>query len=117
MLKSQDRIVQQHRKASSMYRDRRFAYHYCTKDSSGQSTKQILKSILRQVVHSPLEGTVAQQACDMHNELERLPFETMKQCECLFEGILNAGIKIRIVLDALDEYDDWEETLNALKRL
>ncbi|KAI4608580.1 hypothetical protein J4E83_009016 [Alternaria metachromatica] len=55
-----------------------------------------------------IRGT-AQKARDMYNESERLPFESIQQCKDLFDGILRAGIKIRIVIDALDECEDWKD--------
>jgi hypothetical protein len=111
------RIIEQHRVASSMYRDRHLAYFYCTKVSGDQTPKIILKSLLRQLVYNPVDRTIVQKARDMYNEPERSSFESMKQCEELFVNILEAGINVRIMIDALDECDEWRELLNVLRKI
>jgi hypothetical protein len=102
-----------------MYRDRRFAYFYCTRGSSDQTAKHIMKSILRQLVYDPKDHTIARTARDMFNRLDRPPFESMSQCEELFEGLMDSEIKVRIVIDALDEceHEDRTTLLKTLQEL
>jgi hypothetical protein len=115
--KLRTRIIQQHREMSYIHRDRRLAYFYCTKDYGNQSTKTILKAILRQVVCNPVDRAIAQKARDMYNVRDRPPLESLKQCEDLLVDILEAGVKLRIVIDALDETSDWRDLLNVLRRV
>jgi hypothetical protein len=53
----------------------------------------------------------------MYNEPERPSFESLRQCEDLFVGVLEAGVKVRIVIDALDELDEWRALLNVLRKI
>ncbi|KAH5057935.1 hypothetical protein HBH96_098540 [Parastagonospora nodorum] len=107
------RIIQRHQTEVSTRNGRRFAYFYCT-NSDQSSTLAVLRSILRQLVYDPEDGNLVHEAYKMYNVRDRPDFNTIEQCTQLFASVLDAGVKVRIFIDALDESQDWKDLLNTL---
>ena len=66
------------------------------------------------MVYDPEDGNLVHEAYNMYNVRERPDFNTIKQCTQLFSSVLDAGVKVRIFIDALDESQDWKDLLNTL---
>jgi hypothetical protein len=87
--------------------------------NSKHSYKLVLQAILRQAAYDPIKGKIFAQVLDAYKnaggdseDLERFSFA---KCNELLRGILGSGIKLRIMIDALDECDEPKELLKALR--
>ncbi|KAL2070965.1 hypothetical protein VTL71DRAFT_13991 [Oculimacula yallundae] len=116
------RVIQWHLDRSSLLPDTRFAYFYCSRGTdilSKHSWQSVLLAILRQTAYDPVTGKISQEVQDafIHvggpSNLQSFSFS--KDCERLLYDILRSSsprIKLRIMIDALDE-----TCLQALKLL
>ncbi|KAI0864845.1 hypothetical protein F4860DRAFT_381533 [Xylaria cubensis] len=110
------RIIQRHLDMSSVYADQRLAYYYCARNEAARNSyKTVLRALLRQAVYDPINGTISQKVLDVWKAGEN-PFSFSK-CETLIAGVMRDGIKLRFVIDALDECDEPKELLKVLRNL
>lgn len=114
---SSARVVEQHRLTSYAHRDYRLACFYCSgQDASERKSYQtVLRSLLCQAAYDHVRGTVASAVLSKFRQGENSFLFSM--CEELFRAIMEEGIKLRIVIDALDECDEWDKLLEALRRI
>ncbi|KAH7087332.1 hypothetical protein FB567DRAFT_628309 [Paraphoma chrysanthemicola] len=111
-------IIQSHLKTPSIDAKDRLAYFYCSKQEGlGRSSYiEILRSLLRQTSHDRITDKLAPNVLVAHNARHMDP-GVRSDCEKLLAGILRTGLNVRIVIDALDELDEPERLLQALKKL
>jgi hypothetical protein len=79
----------------------------------------VLQALLRQAAYDPIKGEISMYVLDAYinaggDSVDLQPFSFTK-CETLLHGILESGIKLRIMIDALDECDEPKELLKALR--
>ncbi|KAF8857268.1 ankyrin [Acephala macrosclerotiorum] len=116
------RIIQWHLDRASLYPDRRFAYFYCSRGTdlnSKHSYKSVLQALLRQAAYNPMKGEISEHVLNAYinaggDSVDLQPFSFTK-CETLLHGILESGIKLRVMIDALDECDEPKELLKVLR--
>jgi len=87
--------------------------------NSKHSYKSVLRALLRQAAYDPVKGEVSAHVLDAYKnaggdseDLQPFPFN---KCDELLHGILRPGVKLRIMIDALDECDEPGELLEALQ--
>jgi hypothetical protein len=66
------------------------------------------------LVYDPEDGNLVPEAYKMYNVRDRPDFNTIEPYTQLFASVLDAGVKVRIFIDALDESQDWKDLLNTL---
>lgn len=78
----------------------------------------MLRALLRQAAYDPVEGEISAHVLNAYisaggdsGDLQSFPFTRFNE---LLHGILGSGVKLRIMVDALDECDEPWELLNAL---
>jgi hypothetical protein len=116
------RIIQWHLDRTFSYPDRQFAYFYCSRGTdlnSKHSYKSVLRALLRQAAYDPMKGDISQPVLDAYiksggSSGDLQPFSFIRY-EALLHGVLKSGIKLRIMIDALDECDEPEELLKVLR--
>lgn len=79
----------------------------------------MLQALLRQAAYDPTKDEISEHVLDAYinaggNSEDLQPFSFTK-CEALLHKILESGVKLRIMIDALDECDDPKELLKALR--
>jgi hypothetical protein len=107
---------------TSLYPGRRFAYFYCSRGTdlnSKHSYESVLKALLRQVAYDPITGEISADVLkayiDAGADIEDLQLFSFTKCEELLSAIFKSAIKLRIMIDALDECDEPKELLKALR--
>ncbi|KAI0551501.1 hypothetical protein F4679DRAFT_582339 [Xylaria curta] len=110
------RIIQRYIDNPSFNADQRFAYYYCSKDEAARhSYKTVLRALLRQAAYDPINGTISQNVLDVWKASgNSFSFE---KCETLIAGVTKDGVKLRFVIDALDECDEPKELLKILRNI
>ncbi|XWX01232.1 hypothetical protein V2A60_009258 [Cordyceps javanica] len=118
------RIVQWHLDRASLYPHHRFAYFYCSRGTdlkSLHSYESVLRALLRQAAFNPVTGEISAPVLNAyHNaggssgDLRTLRLD---DCKTLLHDILEleASLKLRIFVDALDECDQPRELLKTLR--
>ncbi|KIW94160.1 uncharacterized protein Z519_05476 [Cladophialophora bantiana CBS 173.52] len=95
--------------------NRRLAYYYCSKDETSRNQYQnVLRALLVQAAYDPVSGTISQSVVYAFNENKK--FLSFRKCKELIAGVLK-DVKLRIMIDALDECDDPKELLKVLRNL
>jgi hypothetical protein len=79
----------------------------------------VLQALLRQAAYDPIKGEISAHVLNSYinaggDSVGLQPFSFTK-CETLLHRILESGIKLRIMIDALDECDEPKELLRALR--
>ncbi len=105
-----------------MYPDHRYAFYYCTGDVENQTKYgEVLLAILRQAAYDAATGAISQNVLDAYigagadsDVLRPVRFRTCKYQE-LLGGILRSGVRLRILIDALDQCDYPAELLEILR--
>ena len=104
-----------------MYPDHRFAFFYCTGDEKSKTpSNEALLAILRQAAYGAATGTISRNILDAYKRAGadsddlKLLFSTSKYVE-LLGGILKSGIRLRVMIDALDQCDKPIELLKVLR--
>lgn len=87
--------------------------------NSKHSYKSVLQALLRQAAYDPMKGEISTHVLNAYinaggDSVDLQPFSFTK-CEMLLHRILESGIKLRIMIDALDECDEPKELLKALR--
>ena len=105
-----------------MVRQQRFAFFYFSKsqgDYRSASEVDALRPIVRQVARSHTDKSVAMPVKNLYDKLK---FDDPKegnlsseQCKDVLGKILDSGVKIRLVIDALDECVKPEKFLKTLR--
>lgn len=89
--------------------------------NSKHSYMSVLQAILRQAAYDPVTGTRCPEIIDAYtiaggDSADLQSFNFTRNWEPLFHRILKSNIKLRIMIDALDECDDPRELLRILRR-
>ena len=89
--------------------------------NSKHSYESVLQAILRQAAYDPVTGTICPEILDAYtiaggNSADLRSFSFTRNWEPLFHSILKSNIKLRIMIDALDECDDPRKLLKNLRR-
>jgi len=114
------RIIQWHLDRASLYRDRRLAFFYCSRGTDLQhSYRAALQALLRQAAYDSVNGEISENVLNAYKSAggdskDSQPF-AFKKCDELLRGILKSGVKLRIIIDALDECDEPKKLLKALR--
>jgi hypothetical protein len=79
----------------------------------------VLQALLRQAAYDPAKGEISENVLNAYinaggDSANLRPF-SFTECETLLHGILKSGVKLRIMIDALDECDEPKELLKALR--
>jgi len=87
--------------------------------SSKHSYTSVLQALLRQAAYDPVKGEISAHVLDAYinagGDSGDLKLFSFTKCETLLHGILESGVKLRIMIDALDECDEPKELLKALR--
>ncbi|KAK0124782.1 hypothetical protein ONS96_008663 [Cadophora gregata f. sp. sojae] len=116
------RIIQWHLDTASLYPGTRFAYFYCsrgTATNSKHSWQDVLRAILQQSAFDPKTGKISPDVLDAYTNSggassQLRDFSFTNDCERLLHSIVKSGVKLRIMIDALDECDEPKKLLAAL---
>ena len=108
------RIVQWHLDTFHTTPEHRFAYCYASKETGRHAYQDILRILLRQVAYNSIDGKISRTVIAAYRKGSEEKLDP-RICQSLLVGILNEGVKIRIMIDALDECDNPRELLNILQ--
>ncbi|KAJ5678666.1 Ankyrin repeat-containing protein [Penicillium macrosclerotiorum] len=116
------RITQWHLDRASLYPGHRLAYFYCSRGAdrnSKHSYQSVLRALLRQAAYDPVNGRISTQLLHTYKnaggDSEDLQPLSFAACNELLHEIVRSGVKLRIIIDALDECDAPKTLLKALK--
>ena len=110
------RIIQYHLQNSARLPSRRLAYFYCSRDRD-TNTDQIIRAILRQTSADVLYTSIVPEVFNYYTSCKNTGSDRKPSyhiCIKLLKEILASGLKVRIIIDALDECKDPDELLKAL---
>jgi len=110
--KHRTRVIQSHLEESSQFPEHRFAYAYCSRAQALDSKTShiaVLKSLLRQASFNQLTGECPSNIVALFNDRSQggkaTPLEVESQISEQLTSILLSGIRLRVMIDALDECD------------
>jgi len=122
--KPRARVIQSHLEESSQFPEHRFAYAYCSRAQSLDSKTShiaVLNSLLRQASFNQLTGECPSNIVALFNDRSQggkaTPLEVESQILDQLITILLSGIRLRVMIDALDECDRPDLLLEALAKV
>lgn len=113
------RTIEYHIQNSARFRNRRLSFFYCSRNVATK-TEDVIQAILRQVATDQFRTEIFSDVRDCHQAYKdsgRDGRPSHDTCLDLLEAILAAGLRLRLIIDALDECENWEDLLDGLSRL
>lgn len=118
------RVIKWHLERSSQFPEHRFAYAYCSRAQALDSKTSyiaILRSLFRQASFNQLTGECPYNIVALFNDRSQsgkaTPLEDVSQILYQLTAILLSGVRLRVMIDALDECDRPHLLLEALAKI
>jgi hypothetical protein len=107
---------------TALYPNHRLAYFYFTEggENINKTYQTALLALLRQAAYDPLDGSISKPVIYAFNEAggdsdDQKPLRFVKSIyKSLLKGVLESGVSLRVIIDALDQCDEPEELLQII---